>query len=232
MTARTRSHTGSRRSGADLDIQQASSIAQAYRPIGQVMNTVSPGAHPTSLADPGVREFRLDDDEWRARHASARKWRWPLALAMAILTSASIVRFGFLGLTLEGVAILGLAAVGAGAAMFLAVGTDRRPIRLEISPFALLFYRPSGKRISLPLTRGTKIRLLDQSIHLSRLGNGRLGQTHTPYFMSHSATTELIPLTRESFMAIQRDLVSRGAVLGQKRTIPMSPDSVAWEYRL
>jgi hypothetical protein len=50
--------------------------------------------------------------------------------------------------------------------------------------------------------------------------------------MSHSATTELISLTRESLIAIQTDLVSRGAVLERKRTIPMSQDSVAREYRL
>jgi hypothetical protein len=145
VAAMTRSHSGSRRSEAHLDIQQISSIAQAYRPTDRVMDTVSPGDHSTPLAAPGLREFRLDDDAWRDRRASARKWRWPAALAIAIATGAVIVRFGFLAPTFEDLAIVGLTAAGAGAAMFLAVGADRTPIRLEILPSALLFYRPSGK---------------------------------------------------------------------------------------
>ncbi|HLY77498.1 MAG TPA: hypothetical protein VKT21_06395 [Thermoplasmata archaeon] len=148
---------------------------------------------------------------------------------MAVIAGALVFRIGVWGLSLEGLAIIGVAAGGVGAAMFFAIGYDTRPIRLEISPSALVFYRPGGKQVSLKLSKGTKVRLLDQSIYLSK---PRFLLNHTPYFMSHSATTELISLTREAFVAIQEDLVVRGAVLERKGPIPMTPDSVAWEYRL
>ena len=181
----------------------------------------------TPAGPPGL-EFRLDDRGWQTLRIRRRQALWGATILYSGIAAVAIFRLGSGNLALVPWMVGGFVVGGIGLIGFVRVFHPPDPDRMQLTETGIVFHRPNGRQFTLGLGKGTKVRLLDQSVYLS--ASRLLGSSSAPYFMTHSATVEQVVLTRESFLAIEEALESRGAILVGKRPMPLIKGSTEWSY--
>ena len=176
------------------------------------------------------RVYRLDDDAWRRRVSRWKKGRWIVVALYFGVFIAFLYRVGLPNPGLLPWVIGGFVGGGLGLIGLLLVVYPSEPDTLELGPSSIVLHRPNGQRIALSLEHGVRVRLVDQSQFLGKQQRGR--STHSAYVILHSSTTEEISVPHDAFQAIQDRLVQRGATLVSKRPLPLTRDSVVWDYRV
>ncbi len=175
-------------------------------------------------------KFRLDDGVWVSRQEGWGRGRWYLLALWAGLAAFVSGVLEVRDPSLLVWTLIGLGSAGGATLLIAFVFITPDPDSMAFKGDDIEFHRPNGRTFSLPLKKGVKVQLLDQSVYLGR--RKPLLGPFPNYVLNHSSTIERISLTREAFQAVESELARRGATLVKRRELPLMPGSQISEYRL